>query len=121
MIKTTHSLDGLVKKYTEALALNGSIMREVDMKIIKDMERYTPFRSGNLYYSYRVNSKIGSGKITWNTPYARQLFYGKTATGKDINYSKVKSSNAGPRWTERYKANHINEIKSLVERRLKEL
>lgn len=65
----------------------------LDQQVLKDSNYYIPKNEGYLEKSGILHSKIGEGKIIWNTPYARRLFYG---TG--YKFSKDKNPNASALW-----------------------
>ncbi|MBR3667384.1 MAG: hypothetical protein IKN66_09535 [Ruminococcus sp.] len=48
----------------------------IDRQCIELMEKYTPFRTGALVQSVVRGTKIGSGHIVYNSPYARYQYYG---------------------------------------------
>lgn len=93
----------------------------VDSECIRLMEPYTPFDSGMLARSTR-DTKIGSGMIEQNAPYARYQYYGKlmvssktgssyaksgeskVLTSKDLQYSTARHSKAGKLWFKRMAA-----------------
>ncbi len=109
--------------------------RFVDSECIRLMIPYTPMNTGILYKSAMLGTKIGSGEIHQNVPYARYLYYGevygpnipikengqtigffspkgqrKTPTGRPLQYDKTKHPKAGKMWFERMKADHKDEI-----------
>lgn len=49
----------------------------VDSEVIRLCEPYTPEDSSDLIKSATIATKIGSGIVKWNTPYARKMYYGK--------------------------------------------
>ena len=71
----------------------------LDNEVIKDCTPYVPMRDGNLYRSAMTGSKIGSGKIVYNTPYARRMYYGLS-----FRFSKDKHPQACAQWFEKAKA-----------------
>ena len=48
----------------------------IDSECIRLMSRYTPFRTGIMEKSATLGTKIGSGHIVYNAPYARYQYYG---------------------------------------------
>lgn len=86
----------------------------LDNEVIKDCTPYVPMRDGNLYRS-AIGSKIGSGKIVYNTPYARRLYY-----GLGFRFSKDKHPQACAQWFEKAKAvflrSWINGVSKIVKR-----
>lgn len=73
----------------------------LDEQIIKDSNFYAPEDIGTLIGSAQRSSAIGEGKIVWDTPYARRLYY-----NPQYNFSKDKNTNAQGLWYEMAKANH---------------
>ena len=106
----------------------GGTQKFVDQECIRRMSPYTPFRSGTLEKSTTLGTKIGSGEIKQNTPYARFLYYGKlmvssitgsawaaqgekkVLTDVDLEYSKSGHPQAGKMWFERMKSDHKKDI-----------
>lgn len=101
-------------KYKGIFSIGGDIQIAIDKKILKDIEPYLPFRHGQLTRSGPLSTKIGSGNIVWDTPYARYMWHGKTKDGKDLVYDKSIHPLAGKRWTERYKADHIENLRMMI-------
>lgn len=75
--------------------------RVVDSQVLKDSNRYAPMDTGNLINSSLRASQIGQGRLVWDTPYARRLYY-----NPQYNFSKDKNPNAGGLWFERAKSRH---------------
>lgn len=125
------------------LGEGGKIQQYIDQRVITLMDDYTPDRNGVLKQSIRLNSVIGSGKLTQATPYARYQYYGeiygvnhpikkngvivgwysdkkKYPTGRMMTYSTAKSPLAGHHWFERMKADKtdqlLSEVQALVDR-----
>lgn len=99
----------------------------VDSECIRHMDKYAPKRTGALIRSATLGTKIGSGHIVYNSPYARYQYYGeiygpnipiykdgelmgwrsppkKHPTGREITYSKDKNPNAQKLWFEKMKS-----------------
>lgn len=72
----------------------------LDNAVIKDSNYYAPEDEQYLQKSALASSDIGNGRIVWNTPYARRLYY-----NPQYNFSKDKNPNAGGLWFERAKSN----------------
>lgn len=66
----------------------------LDAQIMKDSNRYCPMDTGALQKSAITNTKLGTGVIIWNTPYAKEQYYGKP------NKSKQKNPFACMKWFE---------------------
>ena len=125
------------------LGEGGPVQTYIDQRVITLMDDYTPDRNGVLKESIRINSVIGSGKLTQATPYARYQYYGeiygpnhpikkggvivgwysdkkKYPTGRMMTYSTAKSPLAGSHWFERMKADKkdqlLREVQALVDR-----
>jgi hypothetical protein len=100
----------------------------VDSEVIRRMAPYTPMDKGGLYKSPIIGSKIGSGEIHQNMPYAKYQYYGKVMvsvrtrsawaksgekkvlTNVDLVYSKMRHPKAGKMWFEVMKTNDKDDI-----------
>lgn len=100
----------------------------IDNEVIKHMAPYTPMITGALQHSATMGTVIGSGKIIYNHPGARYLYYGKlmvssitgsayaskgekkVLTDKDLNYTLAQHPQAGKLWFERMKADKLDSI-----------
>ena len=94
--------------------------RFIDSECIRLMGRYTPMRSGFLAKSPILGTKIGSGHIVYNAPYARYQYYGlvmipvggKTSKRvlanpkRELRYSKSRHPQAQRLWFEVMKKKH---------------
>lgn len=125
---------GLLEKCN--LETGGEVQKLVDKLVIEYSAPYCPFETGTLADSPKTAST--PGKVVYNTPYARYLYYGKVygpsfpifdddsgvptdwrsrkgikkhPTGKDLTYviSNL-SPYAGAFWVERMKADHMGDI-----------
>ena len=113
--------------------------RFVDSECIRYMDKYTPKRTGALIRSAILGTKIGSGHIVYNTPYARYQYYGeiygpnipiykdgelmgwrsppkKHPTGREITYSRDKHPNAQKLWFEKMKSEKGDAIRRGAEK-----
>ncbi len=105
----------------------GRTQKYIDQEVIRSMVPYTPHLNGVLIKSATIGTRIGSGEIQQNAPYARYQYYGKlmvsSVTGSawshgeskvvtdiDLVYNKSKNSQAGPYWFERMKADKKAQI-----------
>ena len=113
--------------------LTGSARRAqawLDNEVVKDSTPYVPRLTGALERSGIAGTKIGSGLVEWNSPYARYQYYGKVMvdpatgaagflteegwfsrrgaskvlTGRDLQYSKQSHPKACRLWFEAAKA-----------------
>lgn len=125
--------NGLLKKRN--LETGGKVQQLVDKLVIDYSLPYTPFETGMLANSPYTASV--PGKVIYNTPGARYLYYGKVygpnipvfeddsgvpmryfsppgqkkyPTGKDLQYRTDQNPNAGSFWVERMKPDHMKDI-----------
>lgn len=60
-----------------------------------DMERFVPFRGGDL----RGSGHVSGNQIVYNTVYARAQFYGSSYNKhRSFTFSKYTTPGTGPRW-----------------------
>lgn len=76
----------------------------LDQQIVKDSNFYAPLADGLLIGSSLIASEMGKGKLVWDTPYSRKLYW-----NPEYNFSTDKNPNAGGNWFERAKAEHLSE------------
>lgn len=86
----------------------GRCQAVLDAQALKDSNRYCPMDTGTLQKSAIISSKLGSGKLVWNTPYAQDQYYGKP------NKSHQKNPNATMKWFEVAKSKNIKTWEKLV-------
>ena len=114
-------------------AVGGPIQQFIDSEVLRLMVPYTPMDTGAMIQSAIAGTVIGSGKIEYNSPYARYLYYGevygpnipkkengiivgywsppkKQPTGRPLTYSTERHPLAGKLWFERMKADHKDGI-----------
>lgn len=72
---------------------------QLDQDVLKDSNYYIPKAIGTLEGSGVRASQVGKGKVIWDTPYARRLYY-----NPQYNFSKDKNPNARGLWFEAAKA-----------------
>lgn len=119
----------------EKLGINpgGHVQKVVDAAVIRECFPYLPFDEGVLAGSANTATKIGSGEVVYDTPYARYLYYGevygpnipitengiitgywsppeKFPTGEKLEYSTKKNPQAGSHWFDRAMEDHKDEI-----------
>ena len=143
-VEASLGLDEVLKKGRAVLAPGGQLQMFIDSTVLKGVSPYVPMRTGMLSKSAILHSKIGQGSIIWKGPHARYLFYGKLMvdpitgkgaftdgkgrfwsrpgvkkepTNRDLEFDKSRHPQAGPRWTERYKADHLKELAEAVQAR----
>lgn len=96
VIHTQRCIGRFNPRYTQA-------QKFLDNEVLKDSAPYVPFRTGNLESSGIRGTRIGSGKVIYNAPYAKKNYY-----GKDFNFSKAKHPQACAFWFEKAKAQKKN-------------
>ena len=93
----------------------GKAQQFLDNEVIRTTDSYVPLDSGKLKQSAISGTKVGSGKVVYNTPYAKYQYYGKlmvgkapkTLTNKDLQYQSG-DSKRGSFWFERSKADNLD-------------
>ena len=111
----------------------GCVQQVVDSAVIRECFPYVPFDEGILAGSANTATKVGSGEVVYDTPYARYQFYGevygpnfpivengeivgyysppeKYPTGKRLQYNTDKNPLAGSHWFDRAMADHKEDI-----------
>ena len=73
--------------------------KRLDSEVIRCSSPYVPMRSGQLMRSGETGTRIGSGQVVWNTPYARRMYY-----GLNYHFSTDKHPQACAQWFEKAKA-----------------
>lgn len=70
----------------------------LDNEVLKSTEPYVPMRIGTLARSGPGSTNPGSGEITYDTPYAKRMYYG------NYHFSKTAHPQATGQWFEKSKA-----------------
>lgn len=81
----------------------------LDTQVIKDSNYYCPEQEGTLQSSALTASKIGEGKVSYATPYARNQYYNLP------NKSHDKNPNARMKWFEEAKARHLEDWRRIAQ------
>lgn len=71
----------------------------LDETVIKDSNYYVPMDEHYLEKSALIHSNVGEGRVVWQTPYSRRLYY-----NPQYNFSKDQNPNAQGLWFEAAKA-----------------
>ena len=105
-----------------------NVQKYVDSECIRLMVRYTPMQNGILMKVAVLGTKIGSGRIYYNSPYARYQYYGKlmvssvtgsayaksgeskVLTDKDLKYNTSRHPLAQRLWFEAMKSDKKEQI-----------
>lgn len=93
----------LLKK--RGLEDGGPVQRFVDSEVIKLLEPYMPMDTGNLILSGTRGTKLGSGEVIYNAPYAAKQNYHGRAPG-----TSEKGPLRGNHPFDRMKADHKDDI-----------
>lgn len=54
----------------------GKVQKYIDQFVLEQSEPYMPHKTGNLVTSGTNATKIGSGQVIWNSPYAHYMYEG---------------------------------------------
>lgn len=81
----------------------------LDQQVLKDSNNYAPMDQGDLIESGIRFTQPGTGRIMWETPYARRLYY-----NPQYDFSKDRNPNAGGLWFERAKSQHIRDWENII-------
>lgn len=105
-IRTQHCIGRFNPKFSAA-------QKFIDSEVLRDSAPFTPFRYGNLMKSGNTGTTIGSGKVIYNAPYSKRMYY-----GVNFNFSKDKHPQASAQWFEKAKAikkkNWIDGVNKIV-------
>ena len=87
--------------------------RYVDSEVLRRCDPLTPRLNGHLIQSGVRATRLGSGMVQYNSPYARYQYYGKVMIGKapkkitNIPLTYTGAPNRGAKWFERMKVKDI--------------
>ncbi|WP_404358499.1 minor capsid protein [Cytobacillus firmus] len=91
--------------------------KQLDQEVLKGSNYFIPKETGELEKSGLRHSQIGKGKIIWDTPYARKLYY-----NPQYNFSKDANPNAQGLWFEaakvRFLSDWVRMTQQAIDRRL---
>lgn len=80
----------------------------LDAVVLADSNFFVPIKTGTLQKSGIINTRIGSGEVTWRTPYACRLYYEYQKPAHQAN------PNACAKWFEAAKARWLEKWTRLV-------
>ena len=80
----------------------GRVQQYIDTQCLQLCEPKIPKDTGALIDSGIINTKIGSGEVTWSTPYARRWYY------MPANFQEAPER--GNYWFDRMKAQYKDKI-----------
>ena len=95
--------DKVLKK--RGLDERGSVQQFIDTECLRLSVEFAPFDQHTLIESGNINTKIGSGKLSYRTPYARRLYY-----HPEYEFSTEHNPQAGGYWFERMKQQYKERI-----------
>ncbi|MBS7297534.1 MAG: hypothetical protein KIG65_00475 [Eubacteriales bacterium] len=84
------------------LGVQQEVQKLIDSEILSRCKPYVPKKSGALIDSGNSSTKIGSGIVSYNMPYAAYQYYGVSNNGKKLRYTGAPTR--GSYWFERMKA-----------------
>lgn len=76
----------------------------LDTQVLKDSNSFIPQDTLNARDSGVQRTIPGAGKVTWDTPYIRRIYY-----GTEMNFSKDKNPNATSLWFEHAKSRFLSD------------
>lgn len=82
----------------------------LDTQVLKDSNHYIPKDTGNLEASGVRASDPGSGIVSWDTPYARNLYY----NDRGAEFSTDTNPNARDHWFEAAKKQHKDDWRDVA-------
>ena len=123
--------DEFIRK--SGVGIGGHVQKVIDAAVIRECSQYVPFDEGILAGSANTATKIGSGEVIYDTPYARYQYYGevygpnipivengvitgyfsppeKHPTGEKLQYSQSINPLAGSHWFDRAMADHGEDV-----------
>lgn len=81
----------------------------LDSEVLKSSNVFIPMDSVELLRSSLRSTNFGSGRVIWDTVYARRLYY-----NPDFNFSKDKNTNAQGLWYEAAKSKDLTSWISMI-------
>ena len=95
-------LDFDTAKIMQKINKNASAaQKRLDAAVLADSNKYCPMQTGTLQKSAIIATVIGSGRVSWATPYARAQYYDYPDKRHNRN------PNATGKWFETAKARHM--------------
>lgn len=95
-VKIKINIPGTVNRFSPKFQ---KAQKWLDNEVLKDSNPYVPMRTGNLAGSGTRGTKIGSGKVVYNAPYAKSTYYALKR-----NFSKAQHPQACAQWFEKSKS-----------------
>lgn len=123
----------LEKNLNNQYGSGSPLQQYIDYAVLNGCRPYIPLDTATLMRSGEITTVIGSGEVTWATPYARFLYYGKLMidpnTGSswatlgqrkietDINLVYQGGGKRGSFWFERWKSDNMNSFANGLSRK----
>lgn len=82
---------------------NGRVQKFFTNTCYKHMDKYVPYREGNL----RTIVDVQDDSITYESPYAKYQYYGISKNGKPLNY---RTPGTGDHWDKRMVSAEIDDV-----------
>lgn len=74
----------------------GAVQRFLTDRVLFRMRRYMPWLTG--FTATSLTQATGAATITVSAPYARYLYFGVSASGNPLDYTRTENPLAGPYW-----------------------
>lgn len=100
----------------KGLDASGAVQMYHTKNVLRRIQRYMPYRTGTTIKLTIAQTDIRVPLIVTDQPYARMLYYGRSRSGKPLNYTKVKNPRAGPRWDEALCAAEMSAMRADLQR-----
>ncbi len=88
---------------------NGRVQQVVDSEVVRRIQPYIPLDTGELAGSVQRATRVGSGEVIVDTPYARRQNF-KNPGGEGLR---------GPHYFDRMKADHKDDILTAAQKAAK--
>lgn len=98
---TIKNKDELLGK--RGMGSNKRVQMIIDSEVLRRSDPLVPLKTGQLKQSGTRSTKLSSGIVRYNTPYARKMYY-------NPQYNFNEAPQRGGKWFERMKASHKKEI-----------
>ena len=85
----------------------GRVQQFIDNEVLRYSDPYIPFDTGALKSSGIRSTVIGSGRVRYDTPYAKHVYYANRGTGTQ---GTAYGGKRGRLWFERMKTDHKKDI-----------
>ena len=73
LVRTDISAENIIR--SRGLGIGGAVQKYIDSEVLRLCDPYVPYRGGDLIKSGTISTVIGSGEVSYDTPYARRWYY----------------------------------------------